>query len=52
MNSSCLKKTDNVKYISVIILDHRLSWTQHIAHVKKKMSNAIVMIYRARSYLT
>ena len=33
MNNCCLKKTDSLKYLGVII-DHRLNWSQHITHVK------------------
>ena len=50
MNNSCLKKTDSLKYLGVII--HTLNWTQHIAHVKNKISKGIGIMYRARSYLT
>ena len=51
MNNCCLKKNDSLKYLGVII-DHRLNWTQHIAHVKSKISQGICIMYRARSYLT
>ena len=51
MNNSCLKKTDSLKYLGVII-DHKLNWTQHIAHVKNKISKGIGIMYRARAYLT
>ena len=40
MNNCYLKKTDCLKYLGVII-DHRLNWTQHIAHVKNKISKGI-----------
>ena len=51
MNNCCLKKTDSLKYLGVII-DHRLNWSQHIAQVKNKVSKGIGMMYRTRSYLT
>ena len=51
MNNCCLKKTDSLKYHGVII-DHKLNWSQHIAHVKNKDSKGIGIMYRARSYLT
>ena len=39
------------KYFGVII-DHKLNWTQFIAHVKSKISKGIGIMYRARTYLT
>ena len=51
MNNCCVKKTDSLKYLGVII-DHQLNWTQHIAHVKNKFSKSIGIMYRARTYLT
>ena len=51
MNNCCLKKTDSLKYLGVII-DHRLNWSQHIAHVKNNASKGIGIMYRARKYLT
>ena len=51
MNNDCLKRTNSLKYIGVII-DYKLNWTQHIAHVKNKVSKGISIMYRARSYLT
>ena len=40
MNNCCLKKTDSLKYLGVII-DHRLNWSQHITHVKNKVSKGM-----------
>ena len=51
INNCCLKKTDSLKFLGVII-DHRLNWTQHIAHVKNTNSNVIGIMYRTRTYLT
>ena len=50
MNNCCLKKTDSLRYLGVII-DHRLNWSQRITHVKNKVSKGIGIMYRARSYL-
>ena len=51
MNNCYLKKTDSLKYLGVII-DHRLNWSQHITHVKNKVSRDIGIMYRVRSYFT
>ena len=51
MNNCCLKKTDSLKYLGVNI-DHRLNWSQHITHVKNKVSKGIGIMYRVRSYFT
>ena len=50
MNNCCLKKTDSLKHLGVII-DHRLNWSQHIT-VKNKVSKGIGITYRAKSYHT
>ena len=46
MNNCCLKKNDSLKYLGVII-DHRLNCSQHIAHVKNKVSKGITLRYGA-----
>ena len=51
MNGVFLQRTNSLKYLGVII-DHKLNWTQHIAHVKNKVSMGIGIMYRARNYLT
>ena len=51
MNDVCLQRTNSLKYLGVII-DHKLNWTQHIAHVRNKVSKGIGIMYRARNYLT
>ena len=51
MNNDCLKRTNSLEYLGVII-DHQLNWTQQIAHVKNKVSKGIGIMYRARIYLT
>ena len=40
MNNDGLKSTNCLKYLCVII-DHKLNWTQHIAHVKNNVSKVI-----------
>ena len=37
MNNDCLQKANRFKYLGVIT-DHKLNKTQHIAHVKNKIS--------------
>ena len=39
-------------YLSLIASLNRLNWSQHITHVKNKVSKGIGIMYRARSYLT
>ena len=51
VNGVSLQNTNSFKYLGVII-DHKLNWTQHIAHVKNKVSKGIGIMYRARNYLT
>ena len=51
MNGVFLQKTNSLKYLGVTI-DYKLNWTQHIAHVKNKVSKGIYIMYRARNYLT
>ena len=51
VNGVSLQCTNSFKYLGVIIT-HKLNWTQHIAHVKNKVSKGIGIMYRARNYLT
>ena len=51
MNGVFFQRTNSLKYLGMII-DHKLNWTQHIAHVRNKVSNGIGIMYRARNYLT
>ena len=37
------------KYLGVI-LDSKMSWVQHITHVKSKASKGIGIMYQARKY--
>ena len=50
MDNSTLSKTQNLKYLGVI-LDHKVSWIQHISYVKNKISKGIGIMYKARRYL-
>ena len=50
IDESTLNRSTNTKYIGVII-DHKLNWYEHIAHVKKKVSNGISILYKARPFL-
>ena len=51
INNVILQRTNSLKYLGVII-DYKLNWTQHIAHVKNKISKGIGIMYRARNYLS
>ena len=50
MDNYTLSKTQNLKYLGVI-LDHKVSWIQHISYVKNKISKGIGIMYKARRYL-
>ena len=51
MDNVCLNKTESLKYLGVII-DHKLNWTSHIAHVKNKISKGVGIMLRVRNYVT
>ena len=51
INNVILQRTNSLKYLGVII-DYKLNWTQHIAHVKNKISKGIGIMYKARNYLS
>ena len=51
INGITLKHTKEFKYLGVII-DSKLSWIQHIAYVKNKISKGMGIMYRARTYLS
>ena len=51
MDKMCLNKTESLKYLEMII-DHKLNWTSHIAHVKNKISKDVGLMLRARNYVT
>ena len=46
-----LQRTNSLKYLGVIF-DYKLNWTQHISHVRNKISKGIGIMYRARKYLS
>ena len=50
MDNYTLSKTQKLKYRGVI-LDHKVSWIQHISYVKNKISKGIGIMYKARRYL-
>ena len=50
MNGSVINCTMSLKYLGVI-LDSKMSWIQHIAYVKNKISKGIGIMYKARRYL-
>ena len=49
-DGSTLNGSTNIKYFRVII-DHKLNWCEHIAHVKNKVSKVIGILYKARQFL-
>ena len=50
MDNSTLSKTQNLKYLGVI-LDHKVSWIQHISYAKNKIAKGIGIMYKARRHL-
>ena len=50
IDGSTLNRSTNIKYIGVII-DHKLNWCDHIAHVKNNVSKGIGILYKARQFL-
>ena len=50
MNNCVLNEVKQCKYLGVI-LDCKISWVQHIAYVKSKISKGIGIMYQARKYL-
>ena len=50
IDGSTLNRSSNIKYLGVII-DHKLTWCEHISHVKKKVSKGIGILYKARQFL-
>ena len=50
IDGSTLTRSNNIKYLGVII-DHKLNWCEHIAHVKNKVSKEIGILYKARLFL-
>ena len=50
MNNSLLSNIETHTYLGVI-LDSKMSWIQHIAYVKNKVSKGIGIMFKARTYL-
>ena len=50
MNNYFLSNIQTHKYLGVI-LDSKMSWTQHIAYVKNKVAKVIGIMFKARPYL-
>ena len=50
MHNSLLYNIQTHKYLGVI-LDSKMSWTQHIAYVKNKVAEGIDIMFSARPYL-
>ena len=50
MNNNELEEVKYCKYLGVI-LDCKISWIQHIAYVKSKISKGVGIMYQARKYL-
>ena len=51
MDDMCLNKTESLRYLGMII-EPKLNWTSHIAHVKYKISKGVGIMLRARNYVT
>ena len=51
IDKDILQRTNSLKYLG-FISDYKLNWTQHIAHVKNKISKVIGIMYSARIFLS
>ena len=51
IGQSTLKQTSQCKYLGLII-DNKLNWAAHIAHVKSKISKCVGILMKARPSLT
>ena len=51
INNSTLSKIQHFKYLGVL-LDHTVSWIQHITYVKNKITKCMGITYKARRYLS
>ena len=51
INNSTLSKTQHFKYLGVL-LDHTVSWIQHITYVKNNITKGMGIMYKARRYLS
>ena len=50
INGEIIKRVDSFRFLGIII-DDRLSWRQHIAHIRRKVSKSIGILRSARSLL-
>jgi len=50
INGELIKRVDSFRFLGVII-DDRLSWRQHIAHIRRKVSKSIGILRSARLLL-
>ena len=51
IGQSMLKQTSQCKYLGLII-DNKLNWAAHIAHVKSKISKCVGILMQPRPCLT
>ena len=51
INNFTLSKTQQFKYFGVL-LDHTVSWIQHISYVKNKIAKGMSIMYNARRYFS
>lgn len=50
LNGETIDKVNQFKFLGIII-DSRLSWTDHVQHIRKKISKGIGIIYKVKDYL-
>ena len=50
IDGELINEVDKTKFLGILI-DNKLTWKQHIAHVSGKISRGIGMIIKARQYL-
>ena len=43
------KQTNSIKFLGIIV-DNKLNWHAHIIYIKKKVTRAIGIVYKARKY--
>ena len=49
INDTLISKVNNIKFLGVVI-DSKLTWNDHVQHIKIKMSKAIGIICKTRKY--
>ena len=47
INGNMIRKVESTKFLGVII-DSKLSWSEHIHHIKNKISKSIGIIHKVR----